>query len=264
MQYCKNCGRQLKDGMRFCDRCGQSVRKSQESGQAARHREIKELQEERLNRKKRLAEKEERQQRAKENKRKNNGKNIIIYILVVLLIALASVIIGYMIFSGGSSGNKTESDSLYTAETTRPYTTPSPTDAPASESSGAFAEITVGNVRCPYPSGFHSGTVSGNEKMNLTDPLGGAKMIIAQEAKSGDLGTLAKEYGNSIGAGTPDDMRKGDDWYSVTATVNGTVYHRKSIVRNGLAVYYDFEYDKSSGSASTYESYIEELDKNFK
>ncbi|MBQ3463372.1 MAG: hypothetical protein IJH36_09710, partial [Clostridia bacterium] len=80
----------------------------------------------------------------------------------------------------------------------------------------------------------------------------------------GDPIDLAKAYSNSVGAGTPDDMRKGDDWYSVTATVNGTVHHRKCIVRNGLSVYYDFEYDKSSGSASTYESYIEEIDKNFK
>lgn len=260
MQYCKNCGRQLKDGMRFCDRCGQSVRKTQESDQAARHREIKELQEERLNRKRRLAEKEERQQRAKENKRKNNGKNILIYILVVLLIAVASVLIGFLFASGGSS-NKTETTNSSSA-TTKPYSTPVATETPVSV--GTFSEITVGNVRCPYPSGFHSGTVSGNEKMNLTDPLGGAKMIIAQEAKGGDPIDLAKAYGSSVGASAPDDMRKGDDWYSVTATVNGTVHHRKCIIRNGLSVYYDFEYDKSSGSASTYESYIEEIDKNFK
>ncbi|MBQ2669461.1 MAG: zinc-ribbon domain-containing protein [Clostridia bacterium] len=260
MQYCKNCGRQLKDGMRFCDRCGQSVRKAQESGQAARHREINELREERLNRRKRLAEKEERQIRAKENKRKKNGKNIAIYILVILLIAVASVLIGFLL-AGGSNSSTTSKSSSQTA-TTKPYSTPVVTEAPAA--AGTFSEITVGNVRCPYPSGFHSGTVSGNEKMNLTDPLGGAKMIIAQEAKGGDPIDLAKAYSNSVGASTPDDMRKGDDWYSVTATVNGTVHHRKSIIRNGLSVYYDFEYEKSSGSASTYEGFIEEIDKNFK
>ncbi|MBQ2663154.1 MAG: zinc-ribbon domain-containing protein [Clostridia bacterium] len=260
MQYCKNCGRQLKDGMRFCDRCGQSVRKAQESGQAARHREINELREERLNRRKRLAEKEERQIRAKENKRKKNGKNIAIYILVILLIAVASVLIGFLL-AGGSNSSTTSKNSSQTA-TTKPYSTPVVTEAPAA--AGTFSEITVGNVRCPYPSGFHSGTVSGNEKMNLTDPLGGAKMIIAQEAKGGDPIDLAKAYSNSVGASTPDDMRKGDDWYSVTATVNGTVHHRKSIIRNGLSVYYDFEYEKSSGSASTYEGFIEEIDKNFK
>ena len=260
MQYCKNCGRQLKDGMRFCDRCGQSVRKAQESGQAARHREINELREERLNRRKRLAEKEERQIRAKENKRKKNGKNIAIYILVILLIAVASVLIGFLL-AGGSNSSTTSKNSSQTA-TTKPYSTPVVTEAPAA--AGPFSEITVGNVRCPYPSGFRSGTVSGNEKMNLTDPLGGAKMIIAQEAKGGDPIDLAKAYSNSVGASTPDDMRKGDDWYSVTATVNGTVHHRKSIIRNGLSVYYDFEYEKSSGSASTYEGFIEEIDKNFK
>ncbi len=261
MQYCKNCGRQLKDGMRFCDRCGQSVRKAQENGQAARHREINELREERLNRRKRLAEKEERQIRAKENKRKKNGKNIAIYILVILLIAVASVLIGFLLASGGSNSSTTSKNSSQTA-TTKPYSTPVVTEAPAA--AGTFSEITVGNVRCPYPSGFRSGTVSGNEKMNLTDPLGGAKMIIAQEAKGGDPIDLAKAYSNSVGASTPDDMRKGDDWYSVTATVNGTVHHRKSIIRNGLSVYYDFEYEKSSGSASTYEGFIEEIDKNFK
>ena len=260
MQYCKNCGRQLKDGMRFCDRCGQSVKKAQENGQAARHREINELREERLNRRKRLAEKEERQIRAKENKRKKNGKNIAIYILVILLIAVASVLIGFLL-AGGSNSSTTSKSSSQTA-TTKPYSTPVVTEAPAA--AGTFSEITVGNVRCPYPSGFHSGTVSGNEKMNLTDPLGGAKMIIAQEAKGGDPIDLAKAYSNSVGASTPDDMRKGDDWYSVTATVNGTVHHRKSIIRNGLSVYYDFEYEKSSGSASTYEGFIEEIDKNFK
>lgn len=260
MQYCKNCGRQLKDGMRFCDRCGQSVRKAQENGQAARHREINELREERLNRRKRLAEKEERQIRAKENKRKKNGKNIAIYILVILLIAVASVLIGFLL-AGGSNSSTTSKNSSQTA-TTKPYSTPVVTEAPAA--AGTFSEITVGNVRCPYPSGFRSGTVSGNEKMNLTDPLGGAKMIIAQEAKGGDPIDLAKAYSNSVGASTPDDMRKGDDWYSVTATVNGTVHHRKSIIRNGLSVYYDFEYEKSSGSASTYEGFIEEIDKNFK
>lgn len=236
------------------------MRKAQESGQAARHREINELREERLNRRKRLAEKEERQIRAKENKRKKNGKNIAIYILVILLIAVASVLIGFLL-AGGNNSSTTSKNSSQTA-TTKPYSTPVVTEAPAA--AGTFSEITVGNVRCPYPSGFHSGTVSGNEKMNLTDPLGGAKMIIAQEAKGGDPIDLAKAYSNSVGASTPDDMRKGDDWYSVTATVNGTVHHRKSIIRNGLSVYYDFEYEKSSGSASTYEGFIEEIDKNFK
>lgn len=254
MQYCKNCGRQLKDGMRFCDRCGQSVRKAQESGQTARHREIRELQEERLNRKKYLEEKERKQQRIKENRRKNNNGCLFVGIIVLIVVACLSVYIGHRL--GQSSSN---TDNLSPVSTSQPVVTP------ATSVSGTYQEIMVGNIRCPYPSSFHpSGTVSGNEKMSLTDPLGGAKMVIAQEARSDSAMELAKEYIAKIGAGAQDTMKKGDDWYSVTASVNGTVHHRKCIVRKGLAVYYDFEYSESSGSASTYEGYIEEIDKNFK
>lgn len=257
MQYCKNCGRQLKDGMRFCDRCGQSVRKAQESSQTARHREIRELQEERLNRKKRLEEKEQKQQRVKEKRRKRNGNRVLIYILVVILIAIASVLLGYKILTGDSQDTQSADNSLVTS-------TAKPANTPSAASADSYQAITVGNIKCPYPSGFHSGSVSGNEKMSLSDPLGGAKMIIAQEAKSDTPLELAKEYIDDIGAGEQDTMVKGDDWYAVTATVNGTVHHRKCIVRNGLAVYYDFTYSESSGSAATYKGYIDEIDRNFK
>ena len=56
--YCKNCGRQLKEGTRFCDRCGQSVRKNNQNSQTTKRKEIEELKAERLNRKRRLQEKE--------------------------------------------------------------------------------------------------------------------------------------------------------------------------------------------------------------
>lgn len=55
--YCKNCGRQLKEGTRFCDRCGQSVRKNNQNSQTTKRKEIEELKAERLNRKRRLQEK---------------------------------------------------------------------------------------------------------------------------------------------------------------------------------------------------------------
>ena len=48
--YCKNCGRQLKEGTRFCDRCGQSVRKNNQNSQTTKRKEIEELKAERLNR----------------------------------------------------------------------------------------------------------------------------------------------------------------------------------------------------------------------
>ena len=99
--YCKNCGRQLKEGMRFCDRCGQSVRKSQQSGKSAKRQEIEELKAERLNRKKRLAEKEARQYVSKKRKKKKG--NTFMFIVILILIAVLSVIIGYNIFPKGGN-----------------------------------------------------------------------------------------------------------------------------------------------------------------
>ena len=257
MQYCKNCGRQLKDGMRFCDRCGQSVRKAQESGQTARHREIRELQEERLNRKKHLEEKERKQQRIKEKRRKNNNGCLFVGIIVLIVVACLSVYIGHRLGQSSSSTNNTDNPSM--------LATSEPTVTPGTAAVGDYKELVVGNIRCPYPSSFKtSGTVSGDVKLSVSDSLGGAKMVIAQEARTEGPMELAKEYIAQIGAGAQDTMKKGDDWYSVTASVNGTVDHRKCIVRKGLAVYYDFEYSESSGSAATYEGYIEEIDKNFK
>lgn len=261
MQYCKNCGRQLKDGMRFCDRCGQSVRKSRENGQAARHKEIEELREERLNRKKRLAEKEERQRTVREKRRKSRGRRAAIYIFVLLLITLASVLVGYFFFAGKSGGNES-APGVITEQTV----TAAPVQTAAPAQSGEYAEITVGNVRCPYPAAFHSGSTSGNVKMSLTDPLGGAKMVISQEVIEGELTELAKGYLSQIGATSATEMKSNDSEssYTVTAEVNGTVYHRKCVVRNKLAVYYDFEYSASSGSASAYQKYIETIDSRFK
>lgn len=254
--YCKNCGRQLKEGMRFCDRCGQSVRKNKQSSQAARHQEIEELKAERLNRKKRLAEKEAKQARNKQRKKKRGGA--FFFIIVIVLIAIVSIIIGYNIFPNGSN-TTSESDPNTDISTAAPLSTSTST---AAVSKNGYASITVGNVTCPYPSSFHSNTLTGNEKLNITDALGGATMVIMQEGKSGEPKDLMLEYAEQGG-----DIlysRAGDDWYAITAELNGTVNHRKCIIRNGIAVYYDFSYTADSSSAKKYEEYIEYIDSNFK
>lgn len=259
MIYCKNCGRQLKEGARFCDRCGQSVRKTTESSQAAKRREIEELKAERLNRKKRLAEKEAKQERTRNKKRQNRRGGVLIFIIVVILIAVVSIIIGYNIFPHtGEISLSNETDNPVSTAVAR---SASATQTPVSKEK--YSEITVGNITCPYPSGFYTNTVSGNEVLNITDSLGGGKMIVAKEAKSGEIKELIKDYISEIGATDNPEMHAGSDWYSVTATVSGKVYHRKCIVRNGLAVYYDFTYDASSTSAKKYEEYISYIDSKF-
>ena len=68
--YCKKCGRKLKDGMRYCDRCGLSVNQSKKGSREAREIEIQELKQERLNRKEKLQKKETKKKRI--NKRHMN------------------------------------------------------------------------------------------------------------------------------------------------------------------------------------------------
>ncbi|MCC8160276.1 MAG: zinc-ribbon domain-containing protein [Oscillospiraceae bacterium] len=257
--YCKNCGRQLKEGTRFCDRCGQSVRKSSQSSQDAKRREIEELKAERLNRKKRLQEKEARQELSR--KRKKNTGCVFAFVIIILIVAVASVMIGY-IMSGGSNSeiSSTSAPSESAVSTTSPITSP---DTSASTSKNGYSTITVGNVECPYPSTFNSNTVSGNEKLNLTDALGGASMIVTQEGKSGEPKDLMLDYASSQG-GDVLYSRAGDDWYAITIESDEKINHRKCIVRNGIAVCYDFSYNSDSASSDKYEEYIEYIDANFK
>lgn len=252
--YCKNCGRQLKEGMRFCDRCGQSVRKNKQIGQStAKQREIEELKNERLNRKKRLAEKEAKQVRNKKRKKKNGSG--FVFFIVVLLIAIVSMIIGYNIFGGGSSKKTPPSASPGVASTITPIKSPE-------VSKNGYATIKVGSVNCPYPATFHSNTTTGNEKLNITDAFGGATMIISQEAKMGEAKDLMAEYASECGSVSY--SRAGNDWYSVTSESGGVITHRKCVVRNGLSVFYDFSYNSDSSSSEKYTEYIEYIDANFK
>lgn len=263
--YCKNCGRQLKDGMRFCDRCGQSVRKSKQTGQSAKRQEIEELKAERLNRKKRLAEKEAKQVRNKKNK-KNKGFGMIFFI-AALLIAIVSAIIGYIIMAPNDNGLNTNINPSTTVEPTKSTTTSNPTSSAVTtnepESKNGYTSVTIGGVTCPYPSTFTLNTTTGNEKLNLKDSLGGASMIVSQVGKSGTPAELMREYASEIGGDLP-YTRAGDDWYAVTTNTGDTVHHRKCVLRNGIAVYYDFSYASTSTAAKKYDEYIEYIDNNFK
>ena len=73
---------------------------------------------------------------------------------------------------------------------------------------------------------------------------------------------LMLEYAGQ--GGTASYSRAGDDWYAITIENNGTVTHRKCILRNGIAIYYDFSYDSSSSSVKKYGEHISYIDSNFK
>lgn len=265
--YCKNCGRQLKEGTRFCDRCGQSVRKNNQNSQTTKRKEIEELKAERLNRKRRLQEKEAKQARNKKH-RKSKG-SVMIFIIVALLIAIVSVIIGYNMMAPNDNGlgtapTSTNSPASATNMPTDTANNVSSTSSPSnSASKNGYSKMTISGVTCVYPSTFNSNPTTGNQKLNLTDALGGATMTVSQEGKSGAPSDLMRDYARQTG-GEVSYSRAGDDWYAVTVTTDDTVYHRKCVLKNGIAVYYDFSYSSMTSTAQKYTEYIDYMDSNFK
>ena len=97
----------------------------------------------------------------------------------------------------------------------------------------------------------------------MTDALGGASMTVSQEGKSGAPSDLMRDYARQTG-GEVSYSRAGDDWYAVTVTTDDTVYHRKCVLKNGIAVYYDFSYSSMTSTAQKYTEYIDYMDSNFK
>lgn len=262
--YCKNCGRQLKEGMRFCDRCGQSVRKNKQTEQVTKRQEIEELKAERLNRKKRLEEKEAKQAINKQRKKhRNKGGNTAVFVIVIALIAVVAFILGYKFIGSGDSGSEVGSGNQLT-QNNKSTSNPS-TSAEPSKSKNGYATISIGNLICSYPADFRSNPTSNYEKLNLTDPLGGATMIVSQDGKTDEPKNLMRDYLNEVGGSVADgDSHAGSDWYTITINSGDKVYHRKCIVRNGIAVYYDFIYNQGSSSESKYKEYIDYIDSNFK
>lgn len=255
--YCKNCGRQLKEGLRFCDRCGQSVRKNNQNGQLSKREEIEELKAERLNRKRRLQEKEKKQ--AINKKRRKKKSRTFMFFIVAILIAILSIIIGYNMVDDTKNSQSAIPDASST-----PTATATASASPEQQADkNGYAKLTISGISCIYPSSFNSNPVSGNEKLNLTDALGGANMTVTQEGKSGNVTELMRDYSTQMG-GEVTYSRAGDDWYVITISLDDTIYHRKCILRNGIAVYYDFSYMASASTAQKYEGYINDIDNSFK
>lgn len=285
--YCKNCGRELKSGTRFCDRCGQSVRKGKKTESAVRREELEALQEERLNRRRKMAEleakKEEKKQRRNMLKKKNKK---LVYFIAVILLAAVSAIITYaaMAVSSNNAAWKTQDGSEALNATAAPtvepsntseQNTPVPTTLPIvgveTENTDPVNEdgyrvFTVSNnLSCPYPPGFLKKDTGDNQLLSLFDNVGGAAMIIVREKISGGTQTaeMLKSYAQKT-SGTVLYSLAGDNWFGITTSKNDIITHRKYLITDSKeAVYYSFEYDKNSVSASEYENYIDYIDTAF-
>ena len=288
--YCKNCGRELKDGTRFCDRCGQSVKQSNKTDNAIRRKEIEALKEERLNRKRKMAalEAEKEKKKAQKKLRKKNAirrNQKLVYVIAAVLIILLSAIISYIATrkSSENAGYKTRDESIElnstpvaTIQTSPLSSEPEPTFSqlpvvnsetensdPVNEDGYRVFEIT-NNISFPYPSSFIKKSAEGDVKLNAMDAKGGAVITLTKEKYSGPdkAYELMKEYTDTSG-GTISYSRAGNDWYAVTSDKNNIVYHRKCLIVGDMMLYYDFSYDKSSVSVSQYEDNISYIDEAF-
>ena len=192
-----------------------------------------------------------------------------IFIIVALLIAIVSVIIGYNMMAPNDNGlgtapTSTNSPASATNTPTDTANNVSSTSSPSnSASKNGYSKMTISGVTCVYPSTFNSNPTTGNQKLNLTDALGGATMTVSQEGQSGAPSDLMRDYARQTG-GEVSYSRAGDDWYAVTVTTDDTVYHRKCVLKNGIAVYYDFSYSSMTSTAQKYTEYIDYMDSNFK
>lgn len=283
--YCKNCGKYLEEGTRFCDRCGQSVRKNTNSEQAVRHQNIEELKEERLNRKKRLAEMEAREamKNKRKKKRRKQNRGLAAFLIIVVLLAIVSIVVAYSLMrssssiTDGSNAGLTQSPQPTQAasvggtainQTPMPQGTTSSNPQGSQTVDGALADSSeyrifeINNIACPYPSDFGKKTVSGNEKLSLVDSAGGAIMSINQEqGVKNSPSEQMKDYASEIGGNVSYSLAD-KNGYALTMEKNNTIYHRKCIMSGSSAIYYDFQYSAMSSARAKYEQCIAYIDNN--
>lgn len=284
--YCKNCGRELKSEMRFCDRCGQSVRQGKKTESAARREELEALQEDRLNRRRKMAELEAKkaEKKQKRNMLKKKNKKLI-YFIAIILLAAVSAIITYIAMSASSNNaawktrDGSEALNATAVPTVEPsdnsaLNTPVPTTLPIvgvetentdPVNSDGYRVFTVSDsLSCPYPTVFSKKEAGDNQLLSIFDNTGGASMVIAREkdAVSSQASELLKNYAQKT-SGTVLYSLAGDNWFGITTSKNNIITHRKYLIIDGKAIYYSFDYDKNSVSAAEYEKYIEYIDNAF-
>lgn len=279
--YCKKCGRKLKDGMRFCDRCGYSVRQSEQNDSEVRRREAEGLKNERLNRKEKLREKEQ-----KKNSRNGSGINkrtaVLAVVFIVLFCILVIAVIAYNITIKNSENApwRTTDGSVEMNATAIPASSPVPTNEAGEEvtpmpTSTAYAinsdinadgyrEFTcTGGAVFAYPPTFTQENAGANERLRVYDSSGGASITLSENGPvSGAARDLMSEYARSQ-EGSVSYSRAGDNWYIVETSNGDLVNHRKCIIVNNIAIAYDFSYSASSSAAELYSGQIEYMDEHF-
>ena len=268
--YCIKCGREIKDGLLYCDRCGQSVAKSKarQSKSKSKRKQAEQIHREQINRRKRREEKEIKKQAHRRKARRRAAVFGAFLGILVLGVVCAS---GAYIYMSRSSSIRSVDDVVNEdiAQSSPAATVGHETTGSVSPNAGMnFRMCTFGGLSCPYPDSFKERSVTGDEIIKREDPEGGAIMTISGRAIA--AGGAARDmmtayYDEVFMLGDVTENRSGSDWYIVTYEIDTRVFHRKCVIdsTNGTALRYDFEYDKSSAKAEEYAGCIVSIDENF-
>ena len=270
--YCIKCGREIKEGLLYCDRCGQSVAKSkaQQSKSKSKRRQAEQIHREQINRRKRREEKEIKKQ-VKRRKARRHAAMLAAFIGILILGVICAAC-AYIYMSKNTTIKSVDDVVNEDIAQSSPAAT-SVLETTGSVSSGAGVSFRVceyGGLSCPYPESFVQRPSSGGELMHLEDNSGDAVMTISHESlRAADTGetarTLMTEYYDDVYAlGDVTENRSGSDWYIITYETETTICHRKCVIGDGgVTLRYDFEYNKSSAKAKEYASCITSLDEVF-
>lgn len=273
MQYCRNCGRQLKEGMRFCDRCGKSVRQTNNSEVAKKQRQIEKLQRERLERKRRQEELDEIEKikKAKRQEQRKKQKKALILIGACAAVMVVVAVISFIATTLTSRDEQWKNNvpigglSSDVVPTMQPSVTAEPATAPPPSEKDNYSAYELSNgMRFSYPKSFSEEEPEDNEELYFIDDNGAEIKVYMIEYPGGTSDSLMNRFADSQ-EGKVTSSLTGNDWYLITIQDEDIVKHRKYIIdrENDLSVYYDFEFDSSLAQAFEYEDNMDYISENF-
>ena len=273
MHYCKKCGRLLKEGARFCDRCGQSAKQSRNSDVEKKQQQIEMLQRERLKRKQRQKEldaiEQKRQERRKE-KRQNQNRilfALIACIAVTAIVALIAFIVTTISTKDEPWKNNTPIGGLSTdaISTMAPSMTAEPSAQPEAPEKDNYSAYELSNgTRFPYPKSFTEEDIEDDEKLRFTHPSGAEIKVYLIEYPGGTSSALMKDYADSE-IGKVSYSSAEDSCYAITLKDDDISKHRKYLIdlNNDVCLYYDLEFDSTLVNTEDFEDYIDYMDEHF-
>lgn len=265
MQYCKNCGRQLKNGARFCDRCGKSVRQSRNSESSRKQEQIEKLQKERLARKRRQEQLEQIELNRKKRRAAmfNKRKKLLFIIVGAIAAVIIIAVISFILTLDASEWVNNNTVTATAVPTMQPSVTTEPS-TPAPQSTEFTSYTLSNNMKIVYPKDFKDDDATGSEELKVYDDTGSAVMCVTvEEYPGGTPSDLMKRFAQKSNGETVYSLA-GSGWYGITVEEDNVVKHRKYLIdaKNDLSVYYDFEYEADDENAADYEDYIDRIDKS--